>query len=343
MSLLEGVWARGDRKLGRALQAAHHRGCRFDGWGDQLKFNRWLDAFAETGIDPEFFTLRRRELNEPLPWDHIDIRISKKHLQTEWVNALNSTVTADCRETGCNNCGSCDFERVKPMIQHLELVSRMSTAPAPAVNSFTMAKKIQVHYSKTGPARFFGHLEMVNVFLRALRRAGIPLKYSDGFHPKPKVSFDNPLPTGFESEDERLVVAVAGEIILSELRDRLNAQLPKGLYIHECSETITPRPSYSRFRVFFDPPIPEAFRKESFQVDMDQDLSFSSNKGKLKKITVKDIVKNIYSVEPGCLEITLCTEPEKSMRPSELLTHLFQLSENEIQNARFIKLKNHSN
>jgi len=63
---LEGVWARGDRRLGNTLRAAHRRGCRFDGWGDQLKFNHWMEAFAETDR-PGFFTRRERELNEPLP------------------------------------------------------------------------------------------------------------------------------------------------------------------------------------------------------------------------------------------------------------------------------------
>ncbi len=337
MSWLEGVWARGDRRLGNTLRAAHRRGCRFDGWGDQLRFNHWMEAFAETGIDPDFFTRRERELNEPLPWDHIDTRVAKEYLQAEWLKALNATATADCREGDCNACGSCDFDRIKPLIQSPAFNSPRVPAPA---TSFASYKKVQVHYSKTGPARFFGHLELVNIFLRALRRAGITLKYSEGFHPKPKVSFDNPLPTGFESEDERLVVSLASDVLPSELRDQLNAQLPEGLRIHECTETIIPRPARSRFRVFFDPPLPEALRGKSVQIDLDQELSAASHSGKLKKTALKDILIDMHMADPGCLEMTVCTEPEKSMRPTELLAQIFTLSEKELQRARFRRLKN---
>jgi radical SAM family uncharacterized protein/radical SAM-linked protein len=340
MSLLEGVWARGDRRLGNALRAAHRRGCRFDGWGDQLKLNAWMEAFAETGIDPEFFTRRPRELNEPLPWDHIDTLVAKQYLQTEWYKALNATPTPDCREGNCNACGSCDFDRIKPLIQSSGGVSQRDPALTADAAPFVAYKKIQVHYSKTGPARFFGHLELVNIFLRALRRAGIPLKFSEGYHPKPKVAFDNPLPTGIESEDERMVVTVACDVSSSELLERLSAQLPEGLRIYECTETITRRPAVSRFRIFFDQPLPEAFRGPSIRIDLDQELSVSSHKGKLKKIALKDILKDIRMVDPGCLEISLSAEPDKSMRPNELLAQLFRLSENEIQRARFRRLKN---
>ena len=65
-----------------------------------------------------------------------------------------------------------------------------------------------VFYAKQGQAKYFGHLEMVNIFLRALKRAGIAVKYSQGFHPKPKISFDDPLPVGVESEQERFILSV---------------------------------------------------------------------------------------------------------------------------------------
>jgi radical SAM-linked protein len=299
-----------------------------------------MEAFAETGIEPEFFTRRPRELNEPLPWDHIDTLVAKQYLQTEWHKALNATPTSDCREGDCNACGSCDFDRIKPLIQSSGGVSQRDPAIAANAAPFVAYKKIQVHYSKTGPARFFGHLELVNIFLRALRRAGFPLKFSEGYHPKPKVAFDNPLPTGFESEDERMVVTVACDVSSSELLERLSAQLPEGLRIYECTETITRRPAVSRFRIFFDPPLPEAFRGPSIRIDLDQELSVSSHKGKLKKIALKDILKDIRMADPGCLEITLSAEPDKSMRPTELLAQLFRLSEEEIHRARFRRLKN---
>jgi radical SAM family uncharacterized protein/radical SAM-linked protein len=340
MSFLEGIWARGDRRLGSAIRAAHRLGCRFDGWGDQLKINSWLEAFAETGIDQDFFTRRLRKLNEALPWDHIDALVTKPYLQTEWQNALNVTSTADCREGGCNACGSCDFDQVKPLIQRSEVVLQKCPPSASEAASVGDCKKIQIYYSKIGLARFFGHLELVNIFLRALRRAGIPLKFSQGFHPKPKVSFDNPLPTGFESEEERMVVTVSRDVSSAALLEQLNNQLPNGLQIHECTEKITQRPAINRFRIFFEPPIPDALKGSSFKIDLDHELSVFTGKGKLKKIFLKDILKSIHAVHPGCLEISLSVQPDKSIRPTELLAQLFKLSEKELQRARFRRLKN---
>ena len=77
VSWLEGVWARGNRKLSRLLLAAYHKGCRFDGWSDQFRHELWRSAFEEQGVDPDFFTVRERDLCEPLPWDHIHTQVTK--------------------------------------------------------------------------------------------------------------------------------------------------------------------------------------------------------------------------------------------------------------------------
>jgi radical SAM family uncharacterized protein/radical SAM-linked protein len=337
MSLLEGVWARGDRRLGRVLRAAHRRGCRFDGWGDQLKLGAWLEAFSETGVDPGFYTTRPRDLQEPLPWDHIDTRVSKEFLATEWRKALDGAGTGDCREGDCNACGSCDFKRVQPRLQRGTGFRQHRAAAAEAPVAY---KKIQVHYSKTGPARFFGHLELVNIFLRALRRAGIPLKFSEGFHPKPRVAFDNPLPTGFESDDERMVVTVPSKVSASELLEGLNAQLPKGLRIQGCSESIGPVPASSTFRISLGPSFPESLAFSITKYDPDRELEISSPKGKLKKFVLKDILKEVRVAGPACVDITVCSEPGMTVRPTELLKQVFGFSHEDLQHIRFRKLRN---
>ena len=337
MSLLEGVWARGDRRLGRVLRAAHRRGCRFDGWGDQLKLSAWLEAFSETGIDPGFYTTRQRDLNEPLPWDHIDTRVSKAFLAAEWQKALAGAATGDCREGDCNACGCCDFERIQPRLQRATGIQPANFA---VVESPVAYKKIQVHYSKTGPARFFGHLELVNIFLRALRRAGIPVKFSEGFHPKPRVAFDNPLPTGFESDDERMVITVPCGVSASELLAGLNPQLPEGLAIQRCSESIEPLPARSTFRISPGPSLAESFGSSFVNYDSDQELEISSHKGKLKKIVLKDILKSVHVVGPACVDITLCSEPGQSVRPTEVLKQVFGFSAEDLLHIRFRKLRN---
>jgi len=339
MSLLEGVWARGDRRLGRVLQAAHRRGCRFDGWGDRLNLGAWMAAFSEAGIDPGFYTVRPRDHGEPLPWDHIDTRVARDFLWAEWEKALAGITTGDCRHGDCNACGSCDFKRIEPKL-HLEMPSPESQPPPAPERPPGAFKKIQVSYAKTGPARFFGHLELVNVFLRALRRARIPVKFSEGFHPKPKVAFDNPLPTGYESEDEHLILTVPREVTPSALQEGLNAQLPEGLRVEGCSEHIQAPPSYSTFRICFGPSLPESLNAALADVDFNQGLVIASPKGKLKKIVLRDILKNIRKADLGCVELTLCSEPGRTARPTEILKQGFGLTPEQLGKAAIRKLRN---
>jgi radical SAM-linked protein len=338
MSLLEGAFARGDRRLGKVLQAAHRRGCRFDGWGDQFKFGAWMAAFSEGGIDPGFYTARPRGINEPLPWDHIDARVAKDFLRSEWEKALAGLTTGDCRQGDCNACGSCDFDRIAPKL-HLETAFPLSESLPASQAVPAEYKRIQVSYEKIGPARFFGHLELVNVFLRALRRARIPVKFSEGFHPKPKVVFGNPLPTGFESEDERMILTGSREVVPAELKEGLNAQLPEGLHVHGCSDRIQAEPACSTFRVSFGPSLPDSLRVSLAGAGRDQDLVVSSPKGKLKKIALKDILKDIRPAGSGCVDLTLCCEPGRAVRPTEVLKQGFGLTAGELCKASVRKLR----
>lgn len=82
-SLLEGVLARGDRRLGKVILRAYELGCKFDSWDDQFNFDAWMQAFDENGIDPHFYTHRKREFSELLPWDHLDYGVSRKFLEFE--------------------------------------------------------------------------------------------------------------------------------------------------------------------------------------------------------------------------------------------------------------------
>ncbi len=103
-SILEGVFARGDRRLGAVLIEAYKNGCRFDGWQEYFDFDQWMAAFDKLGVDPAFYTHRQRAYDEVLPWDVIDPGVSKAFLQRENEKARNAEVTEDCRET-CIGCG----------------------------------------------------------------------------------------------------------------------------------------------------------------------------------------------------------------------------------------------
>lgn len=104
LSSMEGVIARGDRRVGRLILRAYEMGCKFDGWSEHFKYETWLEAMEEVGIDGYFYANRERDLDEILPWDFIDIGVSKEYLIKEYKKSLAEETTSDCR-LGCNVCG----------------------------------------------------------------------------------------------------------------------------------------------------------------------------------------------------------------------------------------------
>lgn len=108
VTVLEGVFARGDRRIGQVIEEAYRLGCLYDSWTETFDNEKWMQAFENTGIDPEFYTLRERETSELLPWDFIEIGVTKKFLEREWQRAKDGVVTPNCRE-GCSGCGAATF------------------------------------------------------------------------------------------------------------------------------------------------------------------------------------------------------------------------------------------
>lgn len=104
-SFLEGVFARGDRKLCDVIEAAWRKGCKFDGWDEYFRFDKWMEAFEACGVDPAFYSNRRREFSEILPWDHLDYGIRKEFLIEENQKAHESVTTPNCRQK-CAACGA---------------------------------------------------------------------------------------------------------------------------------------------------------------------------------------------------------------------------------------------
>ncbi len=108
ITVLEGILARGDRKISDAILKVYENGGYFDAWSEYFDYDRWLDAFRECGIDPDFYTKRERSLDEIFPWDFIDIGVSKDFMKREWKNALAESVTPNCRMR-CSACGAKQF------------------------------------------------------------------------------------------------------------------------------------------------------------------------------------------------------------------------------------------
>ncbi len=109
LTQLEGILARGDRRLGAVLLDAYHNGCLYDSWSESFKYDMWMKAFEDNQINPDFYTARERSTDELLPWDFIDAGVSKQFLIREWKRAKAGKVTPNCRQS-CSGCGCKVYE-----------------------------------------------------------------------------------------------------------------------------------------------------------------------------------------------------------------------------------------
>ena len=108
VSIMEGVFARGDRKVGQVILKAYEKGCVYDAWSEYYKNDVWMQCFDECGVSVDFYTTRERSLDEKFPWDFIDAGVTKEFLKREWLKALNEDITLNCKEQ-CNGCGAGRF------------------------------------------------------------------------------------------------------------------------------------------------------------------------------------------------------------------------------------------
>ncbi|MDA3898146.1 MAG: TIGR03960 family B12-binding radical SAM protein [Desulfobacteraceae bacterium] len=355
LSFLEGLWARGDRRLSRLLEIAYRKGCCFDGWSERFDYSLWMSAIQEAAVDINYYTTRARSVDEPLPWDHIETGISKAFFISEYENALTGTSLPDCRFGDCQKCGVCDFDKIMPVYYPPPVNTPANTPSITPEKAFGKGVKhpipvepgedarIEIFYSKTGAAKFFGHLEMVNLFTRAIRRAGIKIKFTQGFHPKPKMSFHNPLPVGMESEEESFYIALRQSVDCDEIISSVNRQLPEGLFVTDCRNIASnkrPEPfETADYRMtIFD----EVFADQKITAFNDASewlVVRTTKKGRKKQIDLKEIVLNLALLRPETLQMQLKIVEGSSVKPADVIQSIFQLSDTTIRCSEFIKGK----
>ncbi|MFQ5585896.1 MAG: TIGR03960 family B12-binding radical SAM protein, partial [Thermodesulfobacteriota bacterium] len=273
VSLLEGLFSRGDRRLIPLIERAFERGVRFDAWGDQFSFDRWQELFTEEGIDLDFYLYRERERDELFPWDHIDAGVTREFLRSEYKRALYASgggnvtymETPDCKVDACSGCGVCDFKEIRNVTFCGEAANNSTVPPAsvgesregpplqkfvrpvttPSSREIIEPLRVQLAFSKTGDMRFLSHLEATTLFSRAVRRAGLPIRYSHGFHPHPRIAFSPPLPVGVESIAEYVELKLDDYVAPGRVVKRLNEVMPKGIKIMWAKEIPLHLPSLS--------------------------------------------------------------------------------------------------
>jgi len=259
ISAMEDFVGRGDRRLAAVVRRAWELGAGMDSWWESLDraFDAWTQAIAEAGLSWKYRQVESGEwnimdthapdqasnLDAPLPWDHLDTGIDKQWLKDDLQRALEAATVPDCSFEGCSHCGICG-----PDFGHNVV------APPPPIPEFTghfqpdktRAQRIRVWLGKLGELSLLGHLDLVRLFDRAVRRAALPIAFTGGYHPGPRISPANALPLGATSSGEIVDFELTEIMGLTEFRDRLAAQLPPDMPIYEVADVSLNDPSATK-------------------------------------------------------------------------------------------------
>ena len=366
-SFLEGVFSRGDRRLTGVLYRAWKMGARLDAWNDYLMPDLYKKAALEENIELEKYT-EAIDTKASLPWGHILTGVSYEYLLDEREKAWKETYTPDCRHGECQTCEVCDFKHIRPVVYEKEKVHTSPLTQSPN-HQITKSPNHNITYhlafSKLGKARFLGHLELVHAFHRAARRAHIPVAYSQGFHPKPRFSFGQPIPLGTESLAEQFAVTLTEHMKPDRLKNLLGKEMPQGITISSV-ELVGPKTSFGIPEIvkylIFVPGGTESQVKGSIEKLNSTPKWPVSRIRKGKEITtdLKQVVESLQSITKKDMEdrhITPCPWPEDvkdeettyfyltlrsiarfNLKPAEVIGSIMGLSEEMMKTLRILKL-----
>ncbi len=254
-SLIEGIISRGDESLSPLFEYLADKGVKLEAWREFFKPDVYYEWFNENGIGMEKY-LGKREIEEPLPWSFIDTGVDNSFLIDEAKNAELGKLTTDCHY-GCAECGigcknSGSFE-VRGLSSHsgdqgadfaqrgVEACPRVAGGRMEDFSSnlqFPVTKKYTLRYGKYGDARYMGHIDAMDILLRALRVSGVSIKMHGKFHPMPNIALSDALPVGIESVCELMEIETSTRTFSDKIVLRkMNSILPAGMKIFEIVES----------------------------------------------------------------------------------------------------------
>ncbi len=344
ISYLEGVFSRGDRRLSKLMVSAWKKGARLDGWAEHFNLSIWEEAATDCGLDMDHY-LRERRLDEILPWSHLDSGIDTAFLKAELERSRVGTYTPDCRYNACQKCGLCDFDTIKPIVHNKNKYKEAAattpdtdTRPSPVTTSTAETNaqhfKYIVHYQKTGNICFLGHLELLQVVFRALRRAGIETHFSQGFNPSPKVSFGPALPVGTESLAEYFTMDLKAPLSSTEKTlEVMNRTLPPGMKISriEIHSQRLPQKIKQDYTITLPkksaPSAAEITERILTFMNAAQFMVKKTRKGKTKEINIRPLVENLVFEAPQTIKIEMISESTMpGVKPVEAIEQILGLS-----------------
>ncbi len=262
MSHLEGILSRGDRRLADVVEKAYLKGGIFASWVEGFALEPWYEALEECGFTADEY-IGSRPMDDTLAWDHLEVGIDAAYLKREREKAQYEKTTPDCRYNACQVCGVCDTKAQKSRLTSkyqqgianiLNLAQRDQEAhkanyddegklirptpqsgkakpPSIAAELTVKAVEYRVWHTREEKAVFLSQLELQAILERSLRRAKIPMTFSQGFHPLPLLSFGRALPVGVGSKAEWFAITLREILSPQRVKELLNKHLPQGMNI----------------------------------------------------------------------------------------------------------------
>ena len=251
ISAMEDFIGRGDRRLAPVVKRAWELGAGMDAWWENIDkaYDAWSQAIAEADLTWKYRQVENGEWNifydsdtatsiedatdAPLPWDHINTGIDKQWLKEDLQRALDAATVPDCAFEGCSHCGVCGTDFGHNIVVKPPEIPKFEGHFKPNQDK---EQKIRMWFGKVDEMSLISHLDLVRLFDRAIRRAALPISFTGGYHPGPKISIANALSLGITSNGEIVDFELTEDMDIEEFRTRLAAQLPENIPIYKVED-----------------------------------------------------------------------------------------------------------
>jgi radical SAM family uncharacterized protein/radical SAM-linked protein len=251
ISAMEDFVGRGDRRLAPVIRRAWELGAGMDSWWENLDkaYGAWSQAIAEADLTWKYRQVEKGEwkifdnfdtatsikdaTSAPLPWDHINTGIDKQWLKEDLQRALDAATVPDCAFDGCSHCGVCGTDFGHNIVVKPPEIPKFEGHFKPNQDK---EQKIRLWFGKIDEMSLISHLDLVRLFDRAIRRAALPISFTGGYHPGPKISIANALSLGITSNGEIVDFELTEDMDIEEFRTRLAAQLPENIPLYQVED-----------------------------------------------------------------------------------------------------------
>ncbi|MEO0225741.1 MAG: TIGR03936 family radical SAM-associated protein, partial [candidate division WOR-3 bacterium] len=322
-ALIEAVLSRGDERLARVIEYVYRQGGRFEEWSEGFELKRWTDAFDKLSINIEDY------LSGPFDnrWHFINTGVKASFLSREWERAQKSEPTKNCRYNGCNGCGACQGMISPKEEQRCEIsnIPVYSHCPQP-ISAVPVSYRIK--YTVGEDFRYASHLDLMRTFYRALRRSDLPVMYSRGFSPIPRISFGPAKSVGMVSQAEYLDIQL-NRIYTGNLGLEINRVLPRDVRVVDFRILPNSSPPLNSIinLVTYEIPVKDNFNPVAIDNFINQEDIYLIKDRKNKNIRI-NLRRDVYTIQRQNSSILISIYlGEKRARIYDVIGCLFNLNE----------------